>query len=144
MFWPDTSEESARKNLRQELWRIRKALSIQRTNKEDYFIANDLTIAFNRDSEYWLDVAQMERPDLDLEVLPTNLALYQGDLLPGFYDEWIIIERERVQSIYDKKMGQLLNQLIATERWTAVQEQAERWLTLGNSVEPAYRGLMLF
>jgi DNA-binding SARP family transcriptional activator len=26
-FWPDTTEENARKNLRQELWRIRKAIS---------------------------------------------------------------------------------------------------------------------
>jgi len=142
-FWPDTSDESARKNLRQELWRIRKALSIQRTNTEDYFTASDLTVTFNRDAEYWLDVAQVERPDLDLESLTTNLALYQGELLPGFYDEWIIIERERVQSIYDNKMGQLLEQLIASERWMAVQEQSERWLSMGNSVEPAYRGLML-
>jgi hypothetical protein len=29
------------------------------------------------------------------------------------------------------------------ERWTAVQEQCERWLALGQSPEPAYRALML-
>jgi WD40 repeat protein/class 3 adenylate cyclase len=40
-------------------------------------------------------------------------------------------------------MEQLLGQLIAAERWTAVQEQAERWLSLGNTLEPAYRALML-
>jgi len=142
-FWPDTSEESARKNLRQELWRIRKALSAQRANTEEYFIANDLTVALNRNSEYWLDVTQLERPDLDLESLTTNLALYQGELLPGFYDEWIVIERERIQSIFDNKMGQLLEQLTTSERWIAVQEQSERWLALGNTIEPAYRGLML-
>jgi DNA-binding SARP family transcriptional activator len=28
-FWPDTTDETARKNLRQELWRIRKAISTQ-------------------------------------------------------------------------------------------------------------------
>ncbi|HSM70397.1 MAG TPA: BTAD domain-containing putative transcriptional regulator [Anaerolineales bacterium] len=142
-FWPDTSDESARKYLRQELWRIRKAISTYKKDNEEYLLADDFTIAFNRDSEYWLDAAQVERPDLDLESLTTNLSLYQGELLPGFYEEWIIIERERIQSIFDTKMGQLLEQLIASERWTAVQEQSERWLSMGNSIEPAYRGLML-
>jgi WD40 repeat protein/class 3 adenylate cyclase len=142
-FWPDTSDESARKYLRQELWRIRKAITTYKKEDEEHLLADDITIAFNRDSEYWLDAAQVERPDLDLESLTTNLSLYQGELLPGFYEEWIIIERERIQSIFDTKMGQLLEQLIASERWTAVQEQSERWLSMGNSIEPAYRGLML-
>ncbi|MBC8336637.1 MAG: hypothetical protein ISR59_12815 [Anaerolineales bacterium] len=56
---------------------------------------------FNRNSEYWLDVLQMERPDLDLQSLIANLSLYQGELLPGFYDEWIAIERERVQAVFE-------------------------------------------
>jgi DNA-binding SARP family transcriptional activator len=85
----------------------------------------------------------VERPDLDLESLTSNLSLYVGELLPGFYEDWIVLERERIQSIFDAKMEQLLAQLVAAERWTAVQEQAERWLGLGNTLEPAYRALML-
>jgi DNA-binding SARP family transcriptional activator len=54
-----------------------------------------------------------------------------------------VLERERIQSIFDSKMGQLLDLLVASNRWTAVQEQAERWLALGNSPEPAFRALML-
>ena len=142
-FWPDTSDESARKNLRQELWRIRKAITAQKTEVEEFLLADEFTIAFNRNSEYWLDAAQVERPDLDLESLTNTLSLYQGELLSGFYDEWVILERERIQSIFDNKMGQLLDQLITTERWIAVQEQSERWLALGSMVEPAYRALML-
>src|SRR4029079_13698085 len=46
-------------------------------------------------------------------------------------------------SLFDTKMEHLLGQLIASERWSAVQEQAERWLALGNALEPAYRALML-
>src|ERR1051325_71453 len=98
IFWPDTNEENARKNLRQELWRIRKSISSQSSSDNQYFLADDLTLTFNRDAEYWLDVSQMERPDLDLQSLAANLALYQGELLPGFYEEWISIERERVQA----------------------------------------------
>jgi len=143
MLWPEISEENARKNLRQELWRIRKAISVQQPMGSDYLIADDLTLKFNRESEYWLDVAQMERPGLDLQSLIANLSLYQGELLPGFYDEWITLERERIQAVFDARMEQLLEQLITAERWIAVQERGERWLSLSGVREPAYRALML-
>jgi WD40 repeat protein/class 3 adenylate cyclase len=143
MFWPDITDETARKYLRQELWRIRKAFASPQKDAEDYLVADEYAITFNRSSDYWLDANQVERPDLDLESLTRNLSFYHGELLPGFYEEWVILERERLQSIFDTKMGQLLEQLITSERWTAVQEQGERWLTLGKTPEPAFRALML-
>jgi WD40 repeat protein/class 3 adenylate cyclase len=142
-FWPDTTEESARRNLRQELWRIRKALSAGQSGAGNYLLADEYTIAFDRNSGYWLDVAQLERPDADLESLTSNLSLYQGEFLPGFYEDWVVLEREQLQSVFDTKMGELLELLVGSERWTAVQEQAERWLALGSTPEPAFRALML-
>ncbi len=111
--------------------------------QRDYLLADEYTVGFNRNSAYWLDVAQLEKPDTDLESLTSSLSLYQGELLPGFYEDWIVLERERIQSLFDIRMGQLLDRLIESERWTAVQEQAERWLALGNTPEPAFRALML-
>jgi WD40 repeat protein/class 3 adenylate cyclase len=143
IFWPDVTEEKSRTYLRHELWRIRKAISTQQSNTDNYLLAEELTITFNRNSDFWLDVAQIERPDTDLQSLTSNLSLYQGELLPGFYEDWIALERERIQSIFDIKMEQLVAQLVDTKRWMAVQEQAERWLALGNTLEPAYRALML-
>lgn len=142
-FWPDTSDENARKNLRQELWRIRKAISSQQPADGDYLLADEFTLTFNREAEYWLDVDQIEKSDLDLQTLLANLLLYEGELLPGFYDEWTTLERERVQTAYESKMSQLLDQLVAAERWVAVQEWGERWLTLSRASEAAYRALML-
>jgi class 3 adenylate cyclase len=142
-FWPDTTEELARKNLRQELWRIRKAISGGQSAEGDYLVADELALKFNRESTYWLDVTQMERPDLDLRALLANLSLYQGELLPGFYDEWITLERERINAIFDARMEALLEGLITAERWIAVQEWGERWLSLNGVREPAYRALML-
>src|SRR6266508_540804 len=143
ILWPDTTDENARKNLRQELWRIRKALSEGQPAEKEYLLADEITLTFNPDSEYWLDVSQLERPDLDLQSLIVNLSLYQGELLPGFYDEWINLERERIQALFEAGMEQLLEQLIAAERWIAVQEWGERWLALSGVREPAYRALML-
>src|SRR5512141_1175983 len=73
-FWPDTPEENGRKNRRQELWRIRKALSVAPNGAGDYLLADEYTVAFNRNSSYWLDVAQLEKSDLDLESLTSSLS----------------------------------------------------------------------
>ncbi len=143
MFWPETSDENARKNLRHELWRMRKALAGQQTAENDYLLADEFTLGFNRDAAYWLDVSQLERPYLDLPALISNLSAYQGELLPGFYEDWIGLERERIQAVFEARMEQLLEQLIVAERWIAVQEWSERWLSFGNTPEPAYRALML-
>jgi WD40 repeat protein/class 3 adenylate cyclase len=143
MFWPDTSDENSRKNLRNELWRIRKAISAQQSTESEYLLADEFTLTFNHDAEYWLDVSQMERSDLDLQSLTSNLSLYQGELLPGFYDDWIVLERERIQAIFESRMEQLIEQLVVAERWIAIQEWGERWLAFGKAPESAYRALML-
>ncbi len=143
IIWPNTTEENARKNLRQELWRIRKALSAQASAKGNYLLTDDLTLKFNRHLDFWLDVTQIEKSDSDLQALITNLSLYQGELLPGFYDEWVMLERERIQAMFDARMEQLIKQLVTAEHWIAVQEWGERWLSLVGTREPAYRALML-
>jgi class 3 adenylate cyclase len=143
ILWPDTSDENARKNLRQELWRIRKAISAQETSGDNYFLADEFTLTFNREANYWLDVNQIGKNGLDLESLTSNLSLYQGELLPGFYEDWILLERERIQTAFESRMDELVGQLVTAERWTAVQEHGERWLALSTAPEPAYRALML-
>lgn len=146
LFWSDMPDESARRNLRQELWRVRKALSTQTPSPAEYFLAEEISITFNPRSEYWLDVAQLEQPtaaDDPLGDLLGKLALYQGELLPGFYEDWVLLERERVAAVFEGKMQQLMERLIEEQRWATCQEWAERWLSLGQAVEPAYRALML-
>ena len=40
-------------------------------------------------------------------------------------------------------MNQLVEKLVETEHWAAVQEQCERWLSMSRASEPAYRALMI-
>src|SRR5512142_897814 len=56
-LWPDSTEEQARDYLRHALWRIRKAL--QAASAATYLLADDLTIAFDGSSDYWLDAAAL-------------------------------------------------------------------------------------
>ena len=146
LLWPDTSDDNARRNLRQELWRVRKAIGSQRVPNGEYIQAEEFTVTFNPKTDYWLDVAQLDRPvaaEDALNDLINQLALYRGELLPGFYDDWIVLERERVQALFENKMMQLMEALCREQRWSTVLEWGERWIVLGQTPEPAYRALMM-
>ncbi len=142
MFWPDLPEEAARKNLRQELWRIRKSIPIQPNLHSDYLAASDMTVAFDPGEDTWIDVIQLDRSALDSRSLMSSLTLYKGEFLPGFYDDWISLERERIQALFETRMELLIDQLITAELWGGVEEWGQRWLALCGPREPAYRALM--
>ncbi len=141
-LWPDSEEESARDYLRHALWRIRRAL--QAASAASYLKANDLTLSFDASLPFWLDAAALQ--DLDSKSSPDQIAevlnYYAGELLPGFYDEWVSLERERLQSVYEQQMVRLLQALERQKRWGDVLQWAEKWIALGQRPEAAYRSLM--
>ena len=125
MLWPDTTEANSRNYLRAALWRIRKAISTLQSSTVDYLLAEEFTIAFNREAEYWLDAAQLERPELDLGSLISNLSLYQGELLPGFYEDWVTEEREHLHALFEKRITQLLVILEYEKSWHEIPGWAD-------------------
>lgn len=143
LLWSDFPEENARRNLRQELWRLRKALASPAPGAVEYILAEELDLTFNANAEYWLDAAQLQKPESDLDTLISAVSLYRGELLPGMYDDWILLEREHLQAVFDIKMQSLLEQLIDAKRWNTVIEWSERWIVQGQTPEPAYRALMV-
>jgi predicted ATPase/DNA-binding SARP family transcriptional activator len=142
MLWPDSMEETARDNLRHALWRVRKAL--QSASAVHFLKANDLSIMFNVSEECWLDAAELEKLDESAspDELVAVLSEYRGELLPGFYDEWVVLEREHIYSVFEHHMARLLSLLEKEKRWLDLLEWAERWIKLGQKPEPAYRALM--
>jgi predicted ATPase len=70
------------------------------------------------------------------------LSGYQGELLPGFYDEWVVLEREHLDSVFEHHMARLMSLLENEKRWLDILDWAERWISLGQKPEPAYRALM--
>ncbi len=174
LLWPDTSEERARSNLKQELWRLRKAIELKqprpnvgrgrnektsqlkrkaielkqpRPDAVPYILSDDITITFNTDAKYWLDASALERAsgkDKSGSDLINALSLYRDELLPGFYDEWVESERERLRGVFEQKVVLLLERLLAGGWWAEVREWAERWIALERTPEAAFRALMLF
>ena len=141
-LWPDSTEESARDYLRHALWRIRRALAD--ASAASYLKANDLTIEFDASKPYWLDAAALVA--LDGKSSPGQVAkaidAYAGELLPGFYEEWVVLERNHLQSAYEQQVARLLEMLQAQGQWAAVLQRAEKWIALGQRPEAAHRYLM--
>lgn len=144
LLWCEASEGNSRGYLRQALWRIRKCLESGSLHWEDYLTSDDISVTFNNQSNYWLDADQLLRPvgPLSIEEIISDLELYRGEFLPGFYDEWVGLERDRLQAAYCQKIGTLLDRLIDDSRWDEVVKWGEHWIKNGYSVEPAYRSLM--
>ncbi|MGW8251216.1 MAG: protein kinase domain-containing protein, partial [Anaerolineales bacterium] len=144
LIWPDADESNAKGYLRLALWHIRRALKDASAHAPDYFKADKLNIAFNSELEHWVDAAVLKKGDAkSIQSLLEATSVYQGELLPGFYDEWAALERESVQAIYERKMSTLLERLLSERCWQETIEQAERWISMGTTPEQAYRGLMI-
>jgi len=144
LLWPEATEANARGYLRQGLWRIRKSLESVSLNPEAFLQSGDVSVTFLKEADYWLDVDQLLEPvdAISAEQLRQTLSLYRGELLPGFYEEWIEPEREHIEAIFQQKMNRLLERLLDNGQWSEAIEWSEAWIRLAHSPEPAYRALL--
>ena len=139
LFWPDVPENNARTNLRQLLWQLRKVIGV------DFVSADKLHVFLNPKARYELDakqLAQMQDTSISLTERLSVLERVQGELLPGFYDDWVTPERERLARIFNAQMELALEGLQNEGRWREALTWAERWLAYRKGIEAAYRYLM--
>jgi DNA-binding SARP family transcriptional activator len=114
VFWGDYSQERARNCLNTTLWRLRSALEPEGVRPGTYLVSNRQgEVGFNTQSDFSLDVADFEEETThwlsrpvhsvqrdDISAIENSLKLYRGDLLEGFYEDWVLRERERLCSQY--------------------------------------------
>lgn len=145
LLWPDSTSENARSNLRHALWRLRTDLAECGCDSA-LLVITEQEIGLDATCPLWLDVAVLESPiagSTPVDVIENQLCVYQGELLPGYYDSWILLERERLKAILALQMDTLLERLVRAEHWPAVIAWSERWIALDELPEAAYRYLML-
>lgn len=142
LFWPDSTDSSSRENLRHTLWQLRKMFPPETASR--FLHADDLSIMVSKGSDLWLDVdiLRSAKAHKTVDSLITVLDVYHGELLPGFTEEWVVLEREYIDSIYEHHMARLMELLQKEEHWLDILEWGERWLSYGKRSEPAYRALM--
>ena len=113
IFWENQSTAQAKKYLRQALWQLQSTLDQlgQPANLLLNIDADWIQAIF--DDDVWLDTAVLEQAytavqdipgremdDAQVRFLQSATALYQGELLEGWYQEWCLFERERLRNLY--------------------------------------------
>jgi DNA-binding SARP family transcriptional activator/tetratricopeptide (TPR) repeat protein len=151
LFWPDSGESQARTNLRQLLHHLRTALP-----EGDRFLEIDTQLLLWRgDAPFTLDVAGFEeavrRADeasagkdtvAQRRALEDAARQYQGDLLAGSYDEWVVAERERLAQMYARVLERLVLSLENGHEYTAAIRYADRLVRQDPLREAAYQSLI--
>lgn len=104
LFWQELEAARARSNLRHALYILRQWV-------DGHLLIERNEVRLNKRRAYWLDVQEFEEliaesRDLNgekrFEALRKALALYLGDFLPGFYEDWVLAEESRLRSLYQE------------------------------------------
>jgi predicted ATPase/DNA-binding SARP family transcriptional activator len=139
LFFGERTEYKARHSLSTALWHIRRCLP------NDSFVLNDSqTVQFDPQSSLWLDVEEFEAlaARSDAASLHSAIALYRGDFLDGFYDDWIISERYRVESLYLETLARLIAVYEAGKDYHAALAMTLRLLDRDALREDAHQAAM--
>ncbi|MCW3051110.1 MAG: DNA-binding transcriptional activator of the family [Chthonomonadales bacterium] len=128
LLWPEVAGPVARNRLSVLLSALRPHLEPPGTPAESVLLAERLTVQLHpntftsdyHDFLHALQAAKKTENDGDaIAFLENACALYQGELLAGFYDEWILTERARLTTLrYQalRELSQRLTRIDAPER----------------------------
>jgi DNA-binding SARP family transcriptional activator len=132
-LWESSSTSQSKKYLRQALWQLQNLLQ----NGGEPFdppilIIESDWIRVNPDAEIFLDVAEFEKIykgahgfqgwQLNAEAiqaLERAAELYKNDLLLGWYQDWALFERERLQNMFLSILDKLIVYCEAHGRYEA-------------------------
>jgi DNA-binding SARP family transcriptional activator len=111
LFWESLPPARSKKNLRQILWRLQCILNQDRPELSRLLLQTEGEwIQIDPSQDFSLDIDEFENiynsikgkrarelSPGDFKSIQRAVALYQGDLLEGWYYDWCVIERERLQ-----------------------------------------------
>jgi DNA-binding SARP family transcriptional activator len=140
-LWPLGDEERAAGNLRSALWRLRRAgIDVLVADKWSLVLGTDVRVDLHALEEWATRLIDGSAAAQDLAIPPS--ASDAVTLLPGFYDDWALIERERIRQRVLHALEALSGRLSAMGRFADAIEAA----MLATSAEPlresAHRSLI--
>lgn len=158
LFWEDRSQK-------QGLANFRSVLSSLRRKFEPFLLITRLTVSFNHEANYWLDlqafntaiVASQSHPHLNLTEcdeciarLETAASLYNGRFLQGLtvsdshaFEEWALIIHEQTQRQVLTAFHHLSNHYSRQAKFAQARQHAIRQVELEPYREEAHRQIML-
>ena len=100
LLWPEEEPDRGRHRLRQAIYSLRRQLEPPGIPPNTVLNADRLTASLNPHT-FSCDAVDFDRLVREKRFREAK-AEYRGDLLPGFYDEWILTERYRLQAIFEQ------------------------------------------
>jgi len=153
-LWPMRPPGKARRCLSTALWRLRQTLERLESHAQPYLLTERSTLAFDTTAPYWFDVEAFEQQatlglagrlpctEARRRALEEALDLYRGDLLEGCYDDWCLVERERLQLLLLRVLKRLQRHYRLCEAFEEAISCGHRLLTLDPLQEDVHRELM--
>jgi ABC-type oligopeptide transport system substrate-binding subunit/DNA-binding SARP family transcriptional activator len=152
LLWADVPEANARASLRQVIANLRRLVG-------SHLNITRRTVAFNRDSPYWLDVeaflagvtgASDTVDEAGVEQLQEAVELYRGDFLAGFYvrdaplfEEWMLAQQAQLRMAALGALHKLAAHYTRSGDYENGINTTRRLLALEPWHEEAHRHLML-
>lgn len=153
-LWPDGLSEQPRKQFRQVLWKLRSALDELGVDQE-FLLIRPESVQVRSGAGLWLDVAEFEQvsrltrsvpaaelEDKHLQALREAVALYRGALLEGWYQDWSLGERERLQNVFLIMLDKLMAHAELTGDYEVAIAYGEQSLAHEPVRERTHRSLM--
>jgi DNA-binding SARP family transcriptional activator len=98
-LWPEVSEAQAMASLRTGMWRMNRMVpGVVHTEGARLSMAQT-TIVDSREQELFATRLLRDHVDDEHWVNDGLHSLWQGELLPGWYDDWVVFERERLNQL---------------------------------------------
>lgn len=134
-LWPDSSQSAAAASLRTALWRIRR--------RDAELITGDQHV-IGLSPEVTVDLQEMVGAVQHLVAgeggeSPDIFELLQAELLPGWYDDWVVAERERARQLRLHGLEALAQHQAARGRFTDAIETALAAVRCDDLRESAHR-----
>ena len=151
LLWPESTGPQARTNLRQLLHNLRRALPTECS----LLVTDNQTVRWRRDSACSIDVIDFETAvgratDAEKngdftaarESLEEAARLYQDDLLPDLYDEWLLPKREQLRQQLAAVLSRLATLLEMARDYPAAIRHTTRLIAADPLRESSYQALM--
>jgi len=155
LLWPDGTPAQCRKYLRQALWHVQSALEPLTSSGAALICADADWLRLGSPAPLDLDVETFERAYQSVKETPgaaldaqaaalvaSAVQLYEGDLLEGWYQDWCLYERERLQVIHLALLDRLMGYSEAQRQYDAGIAYAITALRHDPAHERTHRRLM--
>jgi DNA-binding SARP family transcriptional activator len=114
-LWPDVSEEHAHGSLRSTLWRVHKAApGLVTVTGGTLALAPEVHVDVHELTDW---ARRALDPTAATDDLPTADLGLPGELLPGWYDDWVLLERERLRQLRMHALEALAEKYAAAARY---------------------------